>query len=227
MNKKCESCIKKDGGCDSKLSWRQLVMAVVASVIGFAVLAMGDRVTWAKSNPCYSPEMVERAIAEEKKCLTIYDNKVYDFTFAKKWDLTGHVGKHLCGKVYDKETIEAGPHKVGVMTKFYTAPLCGTLTDSQKNGPLDFLFGGSISIRRVMVYVSLLFFLLNFATCYAMPWASVKEPWSGDLPGKDAKDTLGKFPLTHWHKIWAWCAIFSLSLHGILGFSCMLWGKCY
>lgn len=227
MSKSCDGCAKKCGGCEDKLSWRQLLMAVVASVLFYVVLVMGSSMVQAKNSSCYTPEMVSKAIAEEKKCLTIYDNKVYDFSLAKLWDLTGHVGKHLCGKVYDKETIEAGPHKVGVISKFYTAPLCGTLVESQKTGPLEFLFGGIISIRRSMVYVSLLFFLLNFATCYAMPWASIKEPWTGDFPGKDSKDTVGKFPLTHWHKIWAWMAIFSLSLHAILGFSCMLLGKCY
>lgn len=78
---------------------------------------------------------------------------------------------------------------------------------------------------RFSAYLSLIFFVLNFATCYAMPWAKIKEPWKGDLPGKDKKDALGSFPLTHWHKIWAWLAVAALSWHGLLGFSGVLFGK--
>ena len=78
---------------------------------------------------------------------------------------------------------------------------------------------------RLSAYSSLIFFVLNFATCYAMPWAKIKEPWKGDRPGKDNKDLIGAFPLTHWHKIWAWFAVMTLSWHAFLGFSGVLFGK--
>lgn len=72
---------------------------------------------------CLIRKQVDEALGE-KKCLVIFDNKVYDLTMAAKWDLTGHVGKHLCGKEYDKEAIEKGPHPVSVMERFRIGSLC-------------------------------------------------------------------------------------------------------
>lgn len=72
---------------------------------------------------CYTNQQVNAALGS-KRCLVVYDNKVYDMTMAKKWDLTGHIKKHLCGKEYDKETIENGPHKVSVMDVFLVGEIC-------------------------------------------------------------------------------------------------------
>lgn len=72
---------------------------------------------------CISREEVDGVLATGR-CLAIFDNKVYDLTSANKWDLTGHVGKHLCGREYDKETIEKGPHPVSVMERFAVGTLC-------------------------------------------------------------------------------------------------------
>ncbi len=81
------------------------------------------RVDKSRQAVCFSREQVNKAL-DEKKCLVIFNNKVYDLTSARKWDLTGHVGKHLCGKEFDKETIEKGPHKVAVMEPFVIGKLC-------------------------------------------------------------------------------------------------------
>lgn len=221
MKKACLGCSGNSSECKDKLSWRQLIMSGVAAVMVYLGLVMvSGKVFATKPTACLTLPEVEEIVIKENKCLTVYDNKVYDFTTAKKWDITGHVGQHLCGKVYDKKTIEAGPHKVAVMDKFFSVPVCGT-------GVAPSTTVSWFSLRKIMIYVSLLFFILNFATCYAMPWGTWREPWSGDFPGPDEKDRIGHFPMTHWHKIWAWCAIFSLSLHALLGFSCMLLGKCY
>jgi len=222
MNKDCLSCTGRNTKCSDKLSWRQLLFSVLAAFMAYLVILGVKATVSAKSQTtsCLTQAEVKDRVEREKVCLTIYDGKVYDFTMAKRWDITGHVGKHLCGKVYDKETIEAGPHKIGVMDRFYKAPICG-----KEGGAVVSV--GSFSWKWVMVYAALIFFILNFATCYAMPWGTWREPWSGDLPGPDNKDSVGHFPMTHWHKIWAWCAVFSLSLHAILEFSCVLLGKCY
>jgi DMSO/TMAO reductase YedYZ heme-binding membrane subunit/predicted heme/steroid binding protein len=78
------------------------------------------RVVKAVLKPC----IARGDVLETNLCLVIFDNKVYDLTTAKKWDLTGHVGKHLCGKEYDKETIEKGPHGIEVMEIFVVGKLC-------------------------------------------------------------------------------------------------------
>lgn len=223
MKKECDGCGGCETKCKDKLSWRQLLMSGLAAMMVFLVIVgLNTRVVAKNSVACMNQEEVFSIVNKDKVCLTIYDNKVYDFTTAKKWDITGHIGKHLCGQTYDKETIEAGPHKVGVMDRFYKAPICGA-----SEAVVSTVQTINFSWRQLMIYVSLLFFVLNFATCYAMPWGTWREPWSGDFPGPDSKDGVGHFPMTHWHKIWAWCAVFSLTLHAIMGFSCMLLGKCY
>lgn len=221
MNEKCSGCEdlkdhKKD--CD-KLSWRQLLVAFGAAIVAVVLLIelSGYRPVRAEQ-ACYTKEQVTSATVSLKKCLTIYNGGVYDFTLAKKWDISGHVGKHLCGKEYDKETIEQGPHSVAVMAPFKVGTLCGVFNTSPKTI-------SGMSWLQFTSYLSLLFFVLNFSTCYAMPWAKVKEPWKGSRPGKDKNDLLGSFPLTHMHKIWAWLAVFALTLHGLIGFSRVLLGK--
>ncbi len=98
--------------------------SVITLPIIFAVTFWwGFRVEKIKSTACFTRERIDRA-PEEKRCLVIFDNKVYDMTSAAKWDLTGHVGRHLCGKEYDQETIEKGPHKIAVMEPFLIGKLC-------------------------------------------------------------------------------------------------------
>lgn len=214
--------------CKSKLTWREFGFSFFAAIVVVGLIFVGSGFQGATAayqpDDCLTEEQTATAIKDLKKCYAIYDNGVYDLTTAKKWDITGHVGKHLCGKKYDKETIEAGPHKVEVMKPFYLTKLCNT------DGPSylkTVTATTKINWMRTSSYMALIFFVLNFATCYAMPWASVKEPWKGSRPGRDAKDVFGAFPVTHWHKIWAWLAIFSLSFHGILGFSGVLFGRWY
>lgn len=215
-----------------RMTWRQLGVAFGAAVVTVILLIvlLGYRPASAQKTSCYTREQVASAVTTQNKCLTIYNGGVYDFTAAKKWDLTGHVGKHLCGKEYDKESIEQGPHPLAVIEPFKVGSLCGT--DSTPSQPFPSK-GVGILPKRILgmswlvfsAYLSLVFFVLNFLTCYAMPWATVKEPWKGDRPGKDKDDLLGAFPLTHMHKIWAWLAIFTLTLHGLIGFSGVLLGK--
>lgn len=232
-----------------RMTWRQLGVAFGAALVTVILLVvltgyqpavaaptaspLGGQ---AKQTGCYTREGVASAVTTQKKCLTIYNGGVYDFTVAKKWDLTGHVGKHLCGKEYDKESIEQGPHPLAVIEPFKVGVLCGvaSLQPSPLHGG-QASKGGGVLPKKILgmswlvfsAYLSLVFFVLNFLTCYAMPWATVKEPWKGDRPGKDKDDLLGAFPLTHMHKIWAWLAIFTLTLHGLIGFSGVLLGKWY
>lgn len=78
----------------------------------------------AKIESCLTRIQVEKTVSKENKCLVIYEGNIYDLTLARKWDLSGHVGKHLCGKEYSKEVIEKGPHLVSVMDKFLLTKLC-------------------------------------------------------------------------------------------------------
>ena len=225
------------GGCGlnqkTKMSWKWFGTAVFGGlVLALGLAALMNRPVEAKT-ACLTKEQVEKATVEVGKCLTIFGGGVYDFTTAKKWDLTGHVGKHLCGREYDQQTIEKGPHKVGVIDPFYLTNVCG---ESASRAPkIDWLREIKAWPRATFktswtggsAYLALIFFLLNFLTCYAMPWARVRQPWEGEVPGHDQKDPLGRFPLTYWHKYFAWLAILFLSIHGGLGFACMWFKLCF
>lgn len=219
------------------MGWKAWLLAIFGGwILVGGVAAATLPAASAKEAACLTREQVETAVKEEEKCLTIFGGGVYDFSLAKKWDLTGHVKKHACGKEYDQATIEEGPHKLAVIDKFYLTNVCGeTAVRAPEKPKVNWLvqfkawpqevFG--VTWRMFWAYASLIFFLLNFLTCYAMPWSRVKQPWEGSVPGHDVKDTLGRFPLTYWHKYFAWAAIFTLSMHGALGFSCALLGVCF
>lgn len=62
------------------------------------------------------------------------------------------------------------------------------------------------------------FFVLTFATCFALPWAKLPLPWTGSKIGKDPLDESG----THlvWssiHKYFVWFTVILGIIHGILG----------
>lgn len=216
--------------CANKLTWKQFLMCFVGAIVSVILISIlstrSDVGAAGKAIGCMTKEQVARAGSETRKCLTIVGGGVYDFTAAKKWDLTGHVGKHLCGKEYGVETVEEGPHKLSVIDKFYLTNVCGvavSIVPSEKPVLPKTILG--MSWFRLSAYLSLIFFVLNFATCFAMPWGKWPEPWRGNRPGKDKNDSLGTFPWTHWHKVWAWFAIFTLGVHGLLGFVGLLLGK--
>lgn len=220
------------GACESKLTWRQFFLCFLGSVVSVVLIVIFSTKMEAAAatsvRGCLTKDQVVAATTTMNKCLTIFGGGVYDFTAAKKWDLTGHVGGHLCGKEYSKAIIEAGPHKLAVIDRFYYTKVCGAASDTIRSGKptLPAMILG-MSWFRISAYLSLVFFVLNFATCFAMPWGKFPQPWKGNKPGRDRGDLLGAFPWTHWHKVWAWLAIFTLGVHGLLGFMGVLFGKWY
>ncbi len=62
-------------------------------------------------------------------------------------------------------------------------------------------------------------FILNFATCFALPWSKFPLPWEGSRPGPDPLD----INHTHlkWaqvHKYFAWATVVIGIIHGVIGF---------
>ena len=58
-----------------------------------------------------------------------------------------------------------------------------------------------------------LFLVLNFTTCFVMPWARNKLPWRGAHPGKDNRDKYGRFQFTFVHRWFAWSSIIVVAIH--------------
>jgi predicted heme/steroid binding protein len=228
------------------LSWKGFVSAILVALVATLALTLPGVPAQAQEptdTTCISQEEVAQAKDVEGKCLVIVEGSVYDVTQGKRWDLEGHrfsEEAYACGGTYAPEEIDHGPHDRTVMEQFKLGPLCEIQTalatpeptPEQPQTLATTLSAWSqktihMSIFRLTAYLSLAAFVLNFLTCYAMPWARVRQPWEGERPGEDPKDQVGHFPLTHWHKYFAWAAIFFLSLHGFLGFACVWWDKCF
>ncbi|MFO0704566.1 MAG: hypothetical protein U0517_01140 [Candidatus Andersenbacteria bacterium] len=58
--------------------------------------------------------------------------------------------------------------------------------------------------------------VLNFTTCFVMPWARNRLPWRGGRPGRDQKDSYGWFQFTAAHKLFAWLTILLVLVHIII-----------
>ena len=57
------------------------------------------------------------------------------------------------------------------------------------------------------------FLVLNFTTCFVMPWARNRLPWRGQRPGRDQKDNYGHFQFTAVHRWFAWSSITVVAIH--------------
>lgn len=67
------------------------------------------------------------------------------------------------------------------------------------------------------------FFVLNFATCFVLPWSALPLPWKGSQPGPDALDTVPvRQKWTSIHKYFAWATVVIGIVHGVIGFMQML-----
>jgi len=61
-----------------------------------------------------------------------------------------------------------------------------------------------------------LLLVLNFTTCFVMPWARNRLPWKGSRPGRDQRDKFGAFQFTAVHKWFAWSSIVMVIAHIVL-----------
>jgi len=61
-------------------------------------------------------------------------------------------------------------------------------------------------------------FVINFATCFALPWSHIPLPWAGSKPGPDALDAVSTHkPWATIHKPFAWATVILGVIHGVLG----------
>ncbi|HSW89346.1 MAG TPA: hypothetical protein VLH19_00565, partial [Patescibacteria group bacterium] len=137
------------------------------------------------------------------------------------WKLGEHfgvsAGKDLTG------LMSGAPHGKEVFSK---VPLIGTLVSSQPKAKQWFEAPIRIFGMSLIAFTGLLlgvFFVLNFATCFSMPWSKGSLPWKGSRPGLDPLDASGAH--MHWtqiHKYFAWGTVTIGLVHGILGLMAVL-----
>lgn len=180
------------------------------------------------------------------KSYTSYKGVVYDVTDSKLWKLGEHFGLKA-GYDLTADMVEA-PHGDEVFSGFeIVGNLEGFVVDKDIN-PISPEPAGDTDIKDEMEQVSPvktdstpwyakrirlagfsilgwtgivlgIFFILTFATCFALPWAKLPLPWKGSKIGPDPLDESN----THmkWssiHKYFVWVTVIFGIIHGIIGF---------
>lgn len=174
-----------------------------------------------------------------------YEGVVYDVTGSPTWKLGNHfglqAGQDLTGQM------DGAPHGIEV---FVGLKQVGTLegatpisspVDAGAESPIANVeskatsqqepqpwYAGRIKLLNISILgwtgiLLAIFFVLTFATCFAMPWAKLPLPWKGRRIGPDPLDVAPNhmtWSSIHKHFVW-WVVIFGL-VHGVLGFLQML-----
>lgn len=205
---------------------RILIVALVLSIGLFAQSTVGVR---AAEKEFTAAELSQYDGKDGRKAYFAYKGKVYDATESTLWKLGEHFGLKAGGDLTDM--MDGAPHGDEVMAK---VPMIGnyqTTVDSVQTTPSAVPLSPSKSwydapIRivgiSVLGWTGILLgivFVLNFATCFALPWSKVSLPWTGTRPGPDPLDASGAhLKWTAVHKYFAWATVIIGILHGILGF---------
>jgi predicted heme/steroid binding protein len=158
-----------------------------------------------------------------------YKGKVYDATGYPDWGAGKHY-EHLAGT--DLTAAMAGaPHAEDVVNGLqvvgtYQAAQASPLPIVAKYprpwyaSPMMFL---NISVLGWTSILLAIVFVLNFATCFALPWSNNPLPWTGERPGPDPLDASGvHLRWTATHKFFAWATVVVGLVHGLIGFMQML-----
>lgn len=170
-----------------------------------------------------------------------YKGLVYDVSGSSKWVDGDHYG-YFAGKDLTG-TMDAAPHGEEVLVGLKVvgtyasvaptaaasaaptvAPHAVTVPVSQPKAWYESKIRiAGISLLGWTGILLAVFFVLNFATCFALPWSQLPVPWKGSRPGPDPLDMSPAH--LHWasiHKYFAWATVVIGIVHGIIGFMQML-----
>ncbi|MBI3963626.1 MAG: hypothetical protein HY341_01375 [Candidatus Kerfeldbacteria bacterium] len=157
-----------------------------------------------------------------------YKGSVYDVSTSEKFKEGTHYGNQA-GQDLTAALAEA-PHAEEVFSPFpVVALLAGSEPALAQNAAAVKSVRRPITIFSKTIaawsgYILGIFFILNFVTCFAMPWRVKKMPWSGAHPGADPQDPLGHLPFTRFHASYAWLTIIFGIIHGVLALAKSLFG---
>lgn len=161
------------------------------------------------------------------KAYFAYKGKVYDVSESSLWKLGEHFG--VRAGIDLTNMMGGAPHGDEVMEK---VPMVGTFglvespqaTKPSTLDPARSWYDAPIRIAGMSLlgWTGLLLgivFVLNFATCFALPWSKLDLPWTGSRPGPDPLDASGMhMKWTLLHKYFAWATVILGIVHGIIGF---------
>lgn len=172
----------------------------------------------------------------DNKAYYAFEGKVYDVTGSRLWKEGEHfglkAGTDLTGK------LDGAPHGTEVFAGFTVVGTYGNVpissNDPQTSTPTVALAKDSTPQPRpwyaqpiriagisILGWTGILLgivFVLNFATCFALPWSTLQLPWMGKRPGSDPLDsTKIHLKWSALHRYFAWATVLFGILHGIIG----------
>lgn len=169
---------------------------------------------------------------DDHKAYYAFEGKVYDVTSSPLFKLGEHFGHHAGEDLTGK--LEEAPHGIEVFAPFKIVgefkaadsenlnpePAAANQFESKNKSKW---YEGRIRILGISILgwtgiIMGIFFVLTFATCFAMPWAKLPLPWKGTRIGPDPMDAVGKrMPFTFVHKHFVWWTVILGIIHGVLG----------
>ena len=218
-----------------KFSWSLLIG--VALCLGVLASAWTFSVQAAEPLKAFTPAELSVADGKEgRPAYFAYEGKVYDVTKSSEWKNGDHYGS-MAGQDYTGQ-MSGAPHGDEVLdglTIVGTYDSLAAKTTETKSEPVAVSTDRQWYESRIkLLGISILgwtgillgvLFVLNFATCFVLPWSQLPLPWKGSQPGADALDQVPTNQ--HWsaiHKYFAWGTVTVVLVHGIIGFFEML---CY
>lgn len=149
---------------------------------------------------------------------TAYDGIIYDVSDSPLFKEGEHFG-HLAGK--DLTTaMEGAPHAEEVFAGFDIVGKLGSKNATVAMVARTETRGRFLLLGKTMTawsgYLFAIIFILNFMTCYVMPWCASSVPWKGKIPGPDKWDQ-SLVKLSYYHRYLAWATIVLGIIHGVLG----------
>lgn len=212
------------------------ILAVIVSS-----LYLFTTVSFAQSKVFTPEELAHYNGKNGAKSYTAYEGVVYDVTDSALWKMGEHFGLQAGIDLTDK--MKEAPHGAEVLKGFTVVGSLSERTDIVSE-PVT---SDAVTAKQITKVVSEtkwyerrieilgfsvlgltgivlgIFFVLTFATCFALPWAKLPLPWKGKKIGPDPLDAAG----THmtWssvHKYFVWVTVIFGIIHGIIGFLQML-----
>lgn len=201
-------------------------------LIATSIFVLSATKTLAQTQVFTSESLAQYDGQNGRRAYYAYEGKVYDVTESSLWKEGQHyglkAGTDLTGK------LEGAPHGTEVfsrvplmgtyqgisvaptpITQATPAPVTPTTKRAWYEAPIRI---AGLSILAWSGIILAVVFVLNFATCFSMPWSQNPLPWKGGRPGPDPLDVApDHMRFTTIHRYFAWATVVTGIVHGVLG----------